>query len=50
MKTRIGLSANECEEIRKIIEEKTGYYIKSTAVLNQIFRRSSFAAANEQVS
>lgn len=48
MRTRMGLSANECEEIRKIIEEKTGYYIKSTAILNQIFRRSSFAAATKQ--
>ena len=38
------LTRKEEIEIRKILEEKTGYSIKSTLILNQVFRRSSLAA------
>ena len=43
---RVYLSSNEKREARRIIREKTGYTIKSTSILNQVFRRSSFAAEN----
>ncbi len=38
------LHGEEKVEARRIISEKTGYIIKSTSILSQIFRRSSFAA------
>ncbi|MBO5454231.1 MAG: hypothetical protein J6A69_09750 [Clostridia bacterium] len=38
------LNGKEKSEVRRIIEEKTGYVFKSTSILNQIFRRSSFTA------
>ena len=47
---RMSLTANEKSEARRIIEQKTGYIIKSTSILNQIFRRSSFAAETGQNS
>ncbi len=50
MMQRINLSQKEKLETRKIIQENTGYIIKSSNVLNQIFRRSSFAAETGQNS
>lgn len=50
MITRMYLNGLEKTETRKIIQEKTGYIIRSTSILNQIFRRSSFAAENGQNS
>ncbi len=50
MMKRTYLNSKEKAEARKIIQEKTGYTIKSTLVLNQIFRRSSFAAETGQNS
>lgn len=44
MNTSECLHATEKSEARRIIREKTDYFINSTTVLNQIFRRSSFAA------
>ena len=41
---RINLNKSESLETRKIIYEKTGFFIKSSVVLDQIFRRSSLAA------
>ena len=38
------LSEEEKLKVRRIIQEKTGYFIKSRSTLNQIFRRSSSAA------
>ena len=38
------LNGLEKSEVKRIIHEKTGYYIKSSIILNQIFRRSSLAA------
>ena len=43
-------NGKEVSETRRIIKEKTGYIIKSTSILNQIFRRSSFAAETGQNS
>lgn len=47
---RMYLSASEKLDTRRIIEEKTGYAIKSKVILNQIFVRSSFATENGQNS
>lgn len=47
---RMYLSNTEKAETRRIIREKTGYLIKSTSILNQVFRRSSFAAETGQNS
>lgn len=47
---RMYLNKKEKIEARRIIQDKTGYFIKSTSILNQIFRRSSFAAENGQNS
>lgn len=41
---RMRLSREEKFEVRRIIGEKTGYIIKSSKILDQVFRRSSFAA------
>lgn len=41
---RMYLNRKEKAEARRIIQEKTGYVIRSNAILNQVFRRSSFAA------
>ena len=38
------LNGQEKLEARRIIQEKTGYTIKSQIILNQVFRRSSFTA------
>ena len=40
------LNGKEKGEVQKIIQDKTGYRFKSTGILSQIFRRSSFAAEN----
>lgn len=47
---RTHLNVKEKTEARRIIKEKTGYVIKSTSILNQVFRRSSFAAETGQSS
>ncbi len=47
---RMCLRGQEKLEARRIIQDKTGYFIKSTNILNQIFRRSSFAAETGQNS
>lgn len=47
---RMYLNGKEKLETRRIIQDKTGYVIKSTSILNQIFRRSSFAAETGQNS
>lgn len=47
---RTYLNKNERLAARSIIQEKTGYTVKSTSILNQIFIRSSFAAENGQNS
>lgn len=47
---RTQLSNYERLEVRRIINEKTGYVIKSTLILNQVFRRSSLAAETGQNS
>lgn len=44
------LNGHEKFEARRIIQEKTGYIIKSSIILNQVFRRSSFAAETGQNS
>lgn len=44
------LNGKEDSEARRVIQEKTGYFVRSTSILNQIFRRSSFAAENGQNS
>lgn len=36
----------ELTNLKKLIKEKTGYYIKNNSVLIQAFRRSSYAAEN----
>lgn len=36
----------ELTKLKKLIKEKTGYYIKNNSVLIQAFRRSSYAAEN----
>ena len=41
---RMYLNGKEQFEARRIIQTKTGYLIRSTSVLQQIFRRSSLAA------
>ena len=48
MRKRMYLDQKEELEIRRIIHERTGYYIKSRSILDQIFRRSSFAAETGQ--
>ena len=50
MTERMCLSKKEKGEIRRIIKDKTDYFIKSTMILNQVFRRSSFAAENGENS
>ena len=50
MITRMYLNGMEKTEARRVIKEKTGYFIKSTSILNQIFRRSSFGAETGQNS
>jgi ribonuclease-3 len=47
---RTYLSRQEILEIRRVIQEKTGYHIQSTSILNQVFRRSSLAAEHGQNS
>ncbi len=47
---RMYLNGKEKLEVRRIIQEKTGYIFKSTSILNQIFRRSSFSAETGQNS
>lgn len=47
---RMYLNGHEKFEARRIIQEKTGYTIKSSSILNQVFRRSSFAAETGQNS
>ena len=47
---RMCLSESEKTEIRRIIKERTGYFIRSTSILNQVFRRSSFAAETGESS
>lgn len=44
MERRTGFKTGELKEIRKLIKEKTGYYIRSNMITHQIFIRSSFAA------
>ncbi len=44
MINRTHLNTEEKIEARRIIKERTGYEVKSTSILNQIFRRSSMAA------
>lgn len=50
MITRMYLSGLEKHEAKMKIQEKTGYFFRSTSILNQVFRRSSFAAENGQNS
>ncbi len=50
MKNRTQLTKDERQEVKRIIKEKTNYFIKSNAFLEQIFRRSSFAAETGQNS
>lgn len=47
---RMYLRSGEKFKVKEIIGEKTGYIIRSTSILNQIFRRSSFAAETGQNS
>lgn len=47
---RMCLSESEKTETRRIIKERTGYFIRSTSILNQVFRRSSFAAETGESS
>lgn len=47
---RMYLNGKEKLEARRIIQEKTGYIFKSTSILNQIFRRSSFSSETGQNS
>ncbi|MBQ8298281.1 MAG: hypothetical protein IJX99_00130 [Clostridia bacterium] len=47
---RMYLNRVEKLEARRVIKEKTGYTIRSTSILNQVFRRSSFAAETGQNS
>ena len=47
---RMYLNGKEKIEVRRIIQDKTGYIIKSTSILNQVFRRSSLAAESGQNS
>ncbi len=47
---RMYLNELEKSESRRIIKENTGYTIKSSIILNQVFRRSSFAAETGQNS
>lgn len=47
---RMCLNEREILDARRIIQDKTGYIIKSTNILNQIFKRSSFAAETGQNS
>lgn len=50
MVRRMHLNEKEKLEVKRIIQQKTGYIFRSTSVLNQIFRRSSFAAETGQNS
>lgn len=50
MVRRMCLNAKEKIEARRIIQEKTDYIFKSTSILNQIFRRSSFSSETGQNS
>ena len=50
MMARMNLNREEKLSTRRIIKDKTGYVIKSNLILNQIFRRSSFAAETGQHS
>ena len=47
---RMRLSPQEITEVRRIIEENTGYIFKSRIILNQVFRRSSLASETGQQS
>lgn len=47
---RMSLSSQEITEVRRIIEENTGYIFKSRIILNQVFRRSSLASETGQQS
>lgn len=44
MKKRMCLNEKERREANRIIKENTGYIIRNNGILNQVFRRSSFAA------
>lgn len=50
MTRRTKLNREERFEVGRIIREKTGYTIKSRKILEQIFRRSSFAAETGEKS
>lgn len=50
MITRMYLNGVEKSEAKRIIKEKTGYIIKDSIILNQVFRRSSFATETGQNS
>ena len=50
MVRRMYLNGKEKLEVRRLIQENTGYIFKSSSILNQIFRRSSFAAETGQNS
>ena len=47
---RMCLNKKEKMEVHNVFKEKTGYSFKSSIILNQIFRRSSFAAETGQSS
>lgn len=44
MRKRLFLNGLEQTETRRIIQEKTGYFFRNKILLNQVFKRSSFAA------
>ena len=50
MITRMSLNEKEKIDLRRIIYSETGYTFNSSSILNQVFRRSSFAAENGQSS
>ena len=50
MITRMSLNETEKIDLRRIIYSETGYTFNSSSILNQVFRRSSFAAENGQSS
>ena len=47
---RMSLNLQEITDIRRIIEENTGYIFKNRIILNQVFRRSSLASETGQQS
>ena len=50
MTRRMYLNSKEKFEVRQVIYEKTGYWFTSSGIVNQMFRRSSFAAETGQQS